>query len=55
MHLSHQLPDICGSNFPLREYVPCDEEEDAHASYTADKDVSREEADKVAELEDAQQ
>ena len=34
-------------------YAPGDEEEDSDAAYTANKDMPREEADEVAEFEDA--
>ena len=46
----------CVARATYREtYAPSDEEEDSDAAYTANKDMPREEADEVAEFEDAQE
>ena len=47
---------MCVARATYREiYTPGDEEEDSDAAYTANKDMSWEEADEVAKLEDTQQ
>lgn len=46
---------ICGANKDWTSYAPSDEEENANATDTADEDMSWEEANEVAKLEDAQE
>lgn len=51
-HARYLWPNITDCQ---RTHAPCDEEKYANSADAADEDVSREETDEVAELEDPQQ